>query len=213
MLMPVALVFDMDGLMVDSEPLWFEVERAFARARGGDWTHEVAQACVGRGLANTLKTMRARFAFDLDLARDADEIVDRFVARVGELELKRGCRELVEDARGRVPIAVASSSARRLVHAVLDRFALASSFGAIVTGDDVTHPKPAPDIFLLAASRLGVAPSGCVVLEDSLAGVTAGRAAGMRVVAVPEVAHDPFVGVADRVVGDLVEARALFAWS
>ena len=211
MLRPRALLFDMDGLMVDSEPLWFEVERDFARARGGDWTHDVAADCVGRGLANTLRTMRARFEFDLDETRDAAEIVEMFIARVGGLELKRGCRELLDEARSHVPIAVGSSSARRLVIATLDRFAITPLFGAIVTGDDVARPKPAPDIFLRAAEILRVPPAECVVLEDALAGVAAARAAGMRVVAVPETDPAAFSS-ADHTVADLVEARALFAW-
>jgi HAD superfamily hydrolase (TIGR01509 family) len=204
---PRALVFDMDGLMVDSEPLWFEVERDFARARGGDWTEDVARACVGRGLANTLRTMRAAFPFDLDVARDSEDIVQRFIDRVGELELKRGCRALIDEARAHVPVAVGSSSARRLVHAVLDRFALRPCFGAVVTGDDVAHPKPAPDIFLRAAELVRVAPRDCVVLEDSVAGVASARAAGMHVIAVPEAESERF-GEADFVVRDLVEARA-----
>ncbi len=202
-----ALIFDMDGLMVDSEPLWFEVERDFARARGGEWTEEIARECIGRGLANTLATMRARFDFDLNVERDANVIVDSFCARVGSLELKRGCRELLDEARTKVPIAVGSSSARRLVHAVLDACKIRDLFGAVVTGDDVTHPKPAPDIFAKAAEILGVAPKDCVVLEDAMAGVAAARAAGMRVIAVPEAAHASFD--ADHVVRDLVEARAL----
>ena len=211
MLRPRALLFDMDGLMVDSEPLWFEVERDFARARGGDWTHEVAAECIGRGLANTLQAMRARFDFDLDLPRDAAEIVEMFIGRVGDLQLQPGCRDLLDHARARVPIAVGSSSARRLVHATLDRFAITPLFGAIVTGDDVRHPKPAPDIFLRAAGLLGVAPADCVVLEDAIAGVEAARAAGMRVIAVPEASRVGY-DAADFVVADLVEARALFAW-
>jgi HAD superfamily hydrolase (TIGR01509 family) len=104
---------------------------------------------------------------------------------------------------------VASSSARRLVLATLGRFGLIERFDAIVSGDSVARPKPAPDIFLLAASRLGVGPSECVVLEDSLAGVEAARAAGMRVVAVPERIDERFAALADAVVTDLHEAQTL----
>jgi mannitol-1-/sugar-/sorbitol-6-/2-deoxyglucose-6-phosphatase len=202
-----ALLFDMDGLMVDSEPLWFEVERAFARARGGDWTDDLADACVGKGLLNTLQVMGEVFRFEVEPVAMVDEIVDAFIARAPELRLKRGCTELLDEARGRVPLACASSSHRRLVAAVLARLDLARYFDAVVTGDAVLHPKPAPDVFLLAAERLAVVPARCVVLEDSMAGVTAGRAAGMRVIAVPE--HDPaaFAGKADVVVKDLFEAR------
>jgi HAD superfamily hydrolase (TIGR01509 family) len=207
MLHPRALLLDMDGLMVDSEPLWFEVEGDFARSRGGDWSPELAHACIGRGLVHTLEVMHRAFGFDVDLARDGDDIVGRFIEKIGGLTLKPGCRELLDEARGQVALALASSSARRLVAAVVTRFELAQHFGAVVSGDDVAHPKPAPDIFLAAASRLGVAPLDCVVLEDSLAGATSGRSAGMRVIAVPERATPGMDLVADVVVPDLYAAR------
>ena len=206
-----ALVFDMDGLMVDSEPLWFEVERDFARARGGVWTHALGVACIGQGLTNTLLVMQGELGLAVDVAHDGTELVDRFIARVGELSLKPGFAELFDLAGARgIPRALGSSSARRLVGATVERFGLTGRFDAVVTGDCVVHPKPAPDIFLEAARRIGVAPQDCVVFEDSLAGVRAGRAAGMRVVAVPE--HTPtgeMTSLADVVVRDLHEARAL----
>lgn len=195
--------------MVDSEPLWFRVERAFAAARGGDWTPEHAHGCVGRGMAHTLHTMRATFGFPVDVARDTEAIMDAFLVRVGELTLKPGCLELLDAAEG-VPMAVASSSPLRLIHAVLARFALTPRFAAIVSGESVASPKPAPDIFLRAAAMLGVAPDTCAVCEDSLAGATAGRAAGMFVIAVPEGPTEGrgFEAVADRTVSDLFAARA-----
>jgi mannitol-1-/sugar-/sorbitol-6-/2-deoxyglucose-6-phosphatase len=201
----------MDGLMIDSEPLWFRVEGDFARARGGTWTEALALECVGRGIPTTLGRMREVFGFDVDLAVDAAHIVDLFILRVRELELKPGCAELLAAAKGRVPIALASSSPSRLIGAVLARFDLGAAFHAVVSGEQVARPKPAPDIFLRAAEELGVAPSACAVLEDSLAGATAGRAAGALVIAVPE--GDPagrgFDEVADAVVPDLFDARAL----
>lgn len=208
-----AILFDMDGLMVDSEPLWFEVERDFARARGGDFTPELAGECVGRGLANTLAVMHRTCGFPVDPARDAADIVERFIVRVGDLALKPGFLELFDEARACcVPRALASSSARRLVEATLDRFGLRERFDAVVSGDDVVHHKPAPDIFLEAARRLGVAPPGCVVLEDSASGVRAARAAGMPVIAVPESHPEAFAALADAVVTDLYEARRLLAF-
>jgi beta-phosphoglucomutase-like phosphatase (HAD superfamily) len=109
-----ALLFDMDGLMVDSEPLWFEVEREFARARGGDWTEELGTACIGQGLANTLRVMHESFGLPVDVERDSSMIVELFVARVADLTLKTGFEALLEDARARrVPRALASSSAWR----------------------------------------------------------------------------------------------------
>jgi HAD superfamily hydrolase (TIGR01509 family) len=213
MLVAHALLLDMDGLMVDSEPLWFEVERDFLASRGGTFTREMADACVGRGLAATLRTMRAGHEFDLDVERDGAEVVDRFIARVGALELMPGCRELLDAARGRAKMALASSSSRRLVEAVVARFDLGRWLDAVVSGDDVTHPKPAPDIFVEAARRLDVDAAYAVVLEDSLAGAQAGRAAGMPVIAVPEKRTPAFDETATHVVADLHAARALLTWA
>ena len=128
---------------------------------------------------------------------------------MGELALKPGCLELLDAATSAaIPLAVASSSPLRLIRAVLDRFAVAARFQAVVSGESVLHPKPAPDIFLRTAALLGVDPARCAVLEDSLAGVTAGRAAGMFVVAVPEGPPEGrgFEAVSDVIVKDLFEA-------
>jgi HAD superfamily hydrolase (TIGR01549 family) len=205
-----ALLFDMDGLMVDSEPLWFRVQRDFVQARGGWWTRAEADQCTGRGLANALRVMAEQPGVAIDVERDMRTIVDAFADRVEELELKTGCRDLLAFAGERsVPRAVASSSTQRLIDAVLRRFDLHACFDAVVPGEAVVRAKPAPDIFLAAARRLGVAPADCVVLEDSLAGVEAARAAGMRVVAVPERNDDRFAALADAVVADLHVARGL----
>lgn len=209
-----ALIFDMDGLMVDSEPLWFQVERAFAARRGGEWTQALALPCTGRGLEATLLAMQQALGLHLDMAEARREVVEEFIARVEALELKRGCLSLLSSARGRVPLAVASSSPLRLIHAVLERFHLRPWFQAVVSGEQVEHPKPAPDIFLRAAALLGVPPAECVVLEDSLAGATAGRAAGMYVIAVPEghPAGRGFEVVADAILPDLEAARMLLGY-
>lgn len=206
-----ALLFDMDGLMVDSEPMWFEVERAFARAHGGDWTDEMATVCTGKGLVNTLRVMGETFGFALDEGAMVREVVDAFIARAGELATKPGCMEILRAAHGKRALACASSSHGRLVEAVLNRLDLRRFFTAVVTGDAVPRPKPAPDVFLAAAERLNVIPSRCVVLEDSRAGVEAGLAAGMRVIAIPEHDHDWFASLAGVTVArDLHEVQALF---
>jgi HAD superfamily hydrolase (TIGR01509 family) len=204
-----ALVFDMDGLMVDSEPLWFAVEREFARVRGGEWTQELALTCVGQGTPHTLREMNRIFGFAVDVERDARAVAEMFILRVQELALKPGFEELLAAGLGAgLPCAVASSSARKLVEATLRRFGVLDRFHAVTTGNDVERHKPAPDVFLLAAERLGVPPAACIVLEDSMAGVRAARAAGMRVVAVPERDAERFAGLADAVVDDLHGARA-----
>jgi mannitol-1-/sugar-/sorbitol-6-/2-deoxyglucose-6-phosphatase len=201
----------MDGLMVDSEPLWFEVERAFCAARGGIWTAEHARHCTGRGVATTLAIMGETFGFSVDVGRDTVALIDAVIASVERLSLKPGCLELLDAAAAAsVPLAVASSSPLRLIHAVLRRFGIPPRFHVIVSGESVTRLKPAPDIFLRAALELGMEPERCAVLEDSLTGVTAGRAAGMFVIAVPEGPWEGrgFEAVADAVVADLIEALA-----
>jgi mannitol-1-/sugar-/sorbitol-6-/2-deoxyglucose-6-phosphatase len=207
-----ALIFDMDGLMVDSEPLWFEVQGDFVRERGGEWTEELAQACTGGGLRNALEIMGKAFGFAVDTTRDAEQIVESFILRIGKLVPKPGCRELLDAAhRRRLPCAVASSSTRVLVDATLEHLKLRDLFAAVVTVESVARPKPAPDIFLEAAARLGAAPGDCVVLEDSVMGVRAARAAAMTVIAVPETGFERFHGLADEIVSDLHQARALLA--
>jgi beta-phosphoglucomutase-like phosphatase (HAD superfamily) len=205
-----ALVFDMDGLMVDSEPVWFELQAEFVRTRGGEWTTELAGRCAGGGLVNALRVIERTFAIDVDVDRECKAMADAFAERVERLSLKSGCAELLDaaDEHG-IPCAVGSSSTTGLVETVLRRFGLSSRFRAVVTGDLVPRAKPAPDVFLEASARLGVPPEGCVVLEDALAGVAAARAAGMRVIAVPERAAHAFEGLADFVVPDLHAARRL----
>ncbi|MEZ4446140.1 MAG: HAD family phosphatase [Polyangiaceae bacterium] len=205
-----ALIFDMDGLMVDSEPMWWRVEKAFAERRGGVWTDELAMSCVGKGLPHLMAVMRDALGLSLTIDAGVTELVDDFIRRVDELALKPGCREIVDGAvaRGRRR-AVASSSPHRLIRAVLDRFSLTDRFEVVVSGEDVVQGKPAPDIFLLTAERLGVTAADCVVFEDSVAGVTAGRAAGMTVIAVPEHDDPVFAELTPHVVADLHAARAL----
>ncbi|MBK8258284.1 MAG: HAD family phosphatase [Polyangiaceae bacterium] len=203
-----ALLWDMDGLLVDSEPLWFLVERDFAKRRGGDFTEEHARENIGKGIKNTVRFMHALFGFDVDVDRDVDELIGDFMARTSELSLKPGARELLEKARESKKLALASSSHKRLVMRTLDQFGLVPMFDAIVSGEDVKHPKPAPDLFLLAADLVGVHIERCVVLEDSIAGVTAGRRAGAKVIAVPEgpLENRPFEAFSDVIAVDLFEA-------
>jgi mannitol-1-/sugar-/sorbitol-6-/2-deoxyglucose-6-phosphatase len=203
-----ALLWDMDGLLVDSEPLWFRVERDFAARRGGDFTEEHARENIGKGIRNTVRFMHELFGFPVDLDRDVDELIADFLARAGELTLKPGAAELLERTRGVHGLALASSSHRRLVYRSLDQFGIRHVFSAVVSGEDAPRPKPAPDLFLRAAELLGVPIGECVVLEDSIAGVTAGRAAGAIVIAVPEgpLEGRPFHEIADVVVTDLFEA-------
>lgn len=205
----------MDGLLVDSEPLWFLVERDFAKLRGFDFTEEHARENIGKGIKNTVRFMHDLFGFPVDIERDVDELIADFMRRTSELSLKPGAAELLARSHGVYRQALASSSHRRLVEKTLDRFDLRSAFQAVVSGEDAPRPKPAPDLFLRAAELLDVPIGECVVLEDSIAGVTAGRAAGAIVVAIPEgpLEGRPFHEIADLVTSDLFEAARLLGIS
>ncbi len=206
---PQALVFDMDGLLVDSEPIWHEVEKDFLAARGAVWTHELAMQCTGMGIGPGIQLMGRTCGFDVDEERDVAEMEDRFVARSHEVVMKPGALPFLQAARGRLPIGLASSSTRRLIDTNLQNFNVREYFQVTVSGREVPRAKPFPDVYLRAAELLGVEPQACVALEDSRNGCRAARAAGMHVIAVPEIDPREFGALADAVVASLDEARGL----
>lgn len=185
---PAAVIFDMDGLLVDTERLQFGASDMVLRARTGQTIpHEVMTSLVGLRSDECWARLRALFG----LTESAEELEAAQAAFYGPMlreqaEAMPGALDLVAvlHARG-YPLAIASSSPFWQIHAVIERFGWREIFQALASGEEVTHAKPAPDIYLLAAERLGVAPSRCVALEDSGPGSTAARAAGMHVIAVP----------------------------
>ena len=186
-----AVLWDMDGLMVDSEPLWTRAEEELALALGGTWDDEVKARIVGTRLDVAVPTILTYFGVEADAERvrtTAAWLLHRMVELFtgDELPLLPGVRSLLAAlADERVPMALVSSSYRVLVDAVLATGL--GPFSVTLAGDEVTNGKPAPDPYLLAAERLGVDVDRCVVLEDSPAGVASGEAAGCAVVAVPSV--------------------------
>lgn len=196
--------------MVDSEPVWWMVERALAREHGHRWTDAMAESCVGTGLPNTIATMRRCFGITLGDAEGVAWLTRAFIARRAELELEPGCRALLDAAAAAgLPLAVASSSTAEIIAAVLDRFSLAARFAAVVSGEQVPKPKPAPDIFVRAAEKLGRTAGECVVLEDSRPGVRAAVAAAMRVIAVPERDVAAMAALTPHVAADLYQAAQM----
>ena len=180
----------MDGLLVDSEPLWFVVEREVAERLGAPWAEADQEALIGGSLERTVSWLLAKAAGPVtasrdDVARWLVEGMARLVLARG-LPLQPGAARLLAalDAAG-VPGALVTASSRAIMDAVLKVTGL--SFGVTVCGEDVQRPKPDPEPYLLAAARLGVPPAGCAVLEDSPTGIAAARAAGCAVIAVPSV--------------------------
>ena len=193
-----AALFDMDGLLVDSEPLWFEVERTVMARLGGQWGEADQQALIGGSLDRTVSWLLARApapgtATRADVARWLVEEMAALILAHG-LPLQPGAGPLLAglDAAG-VPYALVTASSRAIMEAVLTVTGL--SFEVTVCGEDVRRAKPDPEPYLLAAAGLGVPPAGCVVLEDSPTGVAAARAAGCPVIAVPSVPVPPSPGL------------------
>ena len=185
-----AVLFDMDGLLIDSEPLWFEVETDIMTRLGGVWTPADQQALLGSALDPAVRYFLERARVPADPAEVREWMVGGIVDKVLEhgVKIMPGAAELVAavDASG-LPYALVTSSRRRFVDAVLAQTGL--RFPVIVTGSDVSRGKPDPEPYLLATRRLNVPPPSCLVLEDSSTGVTAAEAAGCFVVAVPTLNH------------------------
>jgi HAD superfamily hydrolase (TIGR01509 family) len=191
-----AIIFDMDGVLVDSEIWWDEVRQAFAARRGKPWTTEDRAAVMGQNSPGWARIMRDRLDLDEPLEAIVDEVVDAMVARF-EAEgapLIDGAVTTVRRLAATYPLGVASSAHPGVIDAALRTSGLRDAFRAVTSSDEVEHGKPSPDVYLLAAERIGVAPDRCLVVEDSLNGVLSGRAAGMTVVLVPNDAVPPAPG-------------------
>ncbi len=205
-----AVLFDMDGVLVDSEPLWFRVERDVMLGLGGSWSSQDQAACVGGTLEHAADYMILRSGSRLSPLEVQHRIVDGMERMLRQhVPLRAGARELLEDVgRAGLPCALVTSTHRRVVDHALDVLGR-SAFAATVAGDEVTRLKPHPEPYLTAAARLGADPASCIVLEDSPAGIAAGEAAGCTVVGVRSVV--PLTATATRpVVSELSEISV--AW-
>jgi HAD superfamily hydrolase (TIGR01509 family) len=190
--LPAAVLWDMDGTLVDTEPYWFEAESALIAAHGGTWSPEHARNLVGSALPAAGEYIRLHAGVDLTGEQIVDHLLDAVTARVGDhVPWRSGARELltrlVEDG---VPCALVTMSYRRLAEAVVAGLPR-GTFTTVIAGDDVTHGKPHPEPYLTAAARLGVPPGSCVAIEDSPTGVASAEAAGMPVLAVEHLVPLP----------------------
>jgi HAD superfamily hydrolase (TIGR01509 family) len=203
-----AVVFDMDGLLLDTETLWHEAEVELFRRHGGEFTWDDKMAVIGTSYDFTSKYFADRLGLPrergAELVREMIEVMHGLVRR--SVDARPGAVELVERLRqlDDVRLGLASNSPRFLVDDALRTGGLTDAFDVIVTSDDVEHAKPAPDIYLLACERLGVAPADALALEDSASGIAAAKAAGLTVIGVPQFAETD-ASAADRVIDSLEE--------
>jgi len=203
-----AVLFDLDGVLVDTEPWWQEVRVAFAARHGREWGHDDQAAVMGANSREWAEIMQRRLALG---ALPVDAILDEVVAGVVD-RYRQSPPPLVGDAPDQVrriaegvPVAIASSSHRAVIEAAVDALGLREILAAIVSSDEVAAGKPAPDVYLRAAALLDAEPSRCLVVEDSLNGVRAGKEAGRTVVLGPNPSVPPAGNAA--ALADVVLAR------
>jgi HAD superfamily hydrolase (TIGR01509 family) len=187
-----AVVFDLDGVLVDSEHVWDEARRELAAARGGRWHERASRDMMGMSSLEWSHYMRD----EIGLRDPPEEISAEVVRRLEEiyrreLPLIEGSVEAVERIAARWPLALASSSNRELIDLVLELSGLMPYFSATVSSEEVARGKPAPDVYLEAARRLEAAPERCAAVEDSANGIRSAKAAGMRVLAIPNPDFPP----------------------
>lgn len=201
--LPAAVLWDMDGTLVDTEVYWVDAEFDLVAAHGGTWSVEHAHALVGRDLLTSARYISRHGPVPLEPEEIVEALLDGVVARVRqELPMRPGALDLLASLRAAgVPNALVTMSYRRLAEAVVSTLPT-GSFATLVTGDEVSRGKPHPDPYLAAAERLGVPPAACVAIEDSPTGIASARAAGVPVIGVEHLV--PLAGhSADAVLGSL----------
>jgi HAD superfamily hydrolase (TIGR01509 family) len=207
--MTEAVVFDLDGVLLDSEKVWDEVREQLTRERSGRWTEKAQREMMGMSSPEWSRYMHD----ELGVPEPPEEISAEVVRRLEEmyrreLPLLDGAREAVERLAARWPLGLASSSNRELIDLVLEVGGLGHYFRVTVSSEEVAHGKPAPDVYLEAARRLAVATENCAAVEDSRNGIRSAKAAGMRVIAIPNPHFPPdaeSLALADVTLGSLDE--------
>jgi HAD superfamily hydrolase (TIGR01509 family) len=192
-------VFDMDGLLLDSESAWESAERTLVVGHGAEFTEADRIASIGRSIDASVAIYLARIGWpEIRQAELRSELLSLARQAYATIRPQPGAVELLRALRGRLRLALASNTDRLLVEVALPAAGIANVFDVIVTAEDVARPKPAPDLFALACTQLGVPPGKAIAFEDSETGVRSAKEAGLYVVAVPS-----FIGI-DVSAADLV---------
>lgn len=187
-----AIIFDMDGLLIDSEPVWDKARGIMAAEAGIDWNTDDHKAVMGVSTHEWVSYMTARLKLDMSPESLEKHIVDQMVSLYEQqIPYFPGAVEAVALSADHYITGLASGSPRGLIDTVTGDKALKGKFNAIISGDQVENGKPSPDIYLAVTEMLGVAPSKCVCLEDSGNGILAGKNAGLKVIAVPDSRFSP----------------------
>ena len=187
-----AVVFDLDGVILESEEIWDDVRERYVRERGGRYDAEAQRAMMGMSSKEWSRFIHEELGVEGSPAEINADVVELMTARYREqLPLITGAREAVERLASVFPLAIASSSNGPLIAVALELAELTELFRATVSSEEVARGKPAPDVYLEAASRLGVDPERCAAIEDSHSGIASAQAAGMKVVAIPNRRYPP----------------------
>jgi HAD superfamily hydrolase (TIGR01509 family) len=206
-----AVVFDMDGVIVDSEQVWDDVRQIYTREAGGTFTEAATRAMMGMSSPEWSRYMSESLGVPGTPEEINADIVERMLVRYGEEPpLIPGAVDAVRRIATRWPLAIASSSNPELIEVVLRAAGLDSLFRTTVSSQEVARGKPAPEVYLEAARRLGVEPGRCAAVEDSHAGIRSAKAAGMLVLAVPNPHFPPddeALAQADVVLGSIAELQ------
>lgn len=181
-----AVVFDLDGVLVDSEQAWDDARQDFVAQAGGTWTPEATRAMQGMSSKEWPVYLRDELGVDLSADEINAGVVERLTDRYREdLPAIPGARDAVVRLGERWPLGLASSSNREVIDLVLDALGITERFAATISSEEVDRGKPAPDVYLEAARLLGAEPRACVAIEDSENGIRSAHAAGLRVLAIP----------------------------
>jgi HAD superfamily hydrolase (TIGR01509 family) len=204
-----AVVFDLDGVLIQSEEVWDDVREQFVRERGGRYDAEIQRAMMGMSSTEWSRYLHLHAGVPEEPDAINAEVVRRMLAAYRDhLPLIPGAVDAVRRLAAHFPLGLASSSNRELIDTVLDVAGLAPLFAATASSEEVARGKPAPDVYLEAARRLGVPPERCAAVEDSHGGIRSAKSAGMRVVAIPNPSYPPddeALALADVTIGSLDE--------